>query len=341
MSIPYFPDLRFADPAWLLLLLLLPGLALLSGRKGKAPAVSFPLASLLSDLGSPARSAFGRLFAGLLIASLAFAILALARPQKIKSYDEVKSEGIAIMLTVDVSRSMLIEDFYIGGRPVNRLVAAKRVMQDFIRGREHDRIGIVAFSGAPYLPCPLTTDREWLEKNIDRVQVGVMEDGTAIGSGIASSARRLEQQQVPSKVIILITDGANNSGKLSPQDAARLAATPGIKIYTIAIGTAGVHMFRDLNGQITSSGRQEFDEATLREVARIGGGAAYLAQDLNALSNIFKTIDQLEKSEVRKRNIVETKDLFPWPLAAAAVLLLLSLALRLSVLRSAPEPAAA
>lgn len=341
MSIPHIPDFRFADPWWLLLLLLLPVLALLRGRRGRAPAVYFPLASLLSDLGSPARSAFGSMFIGSVLASMALAVIALARPQKIKSHDEVKSEGVSIMLTVDVSRSMLIEDFYIGGRPVNRLVAAKRVMQDFIRGREHDRIGIVAFSGAPYLPCPMTTDREWLEKNIDRVQVGVMEDGTAIGSGIASAARRLEQLKSPSKVIILITDGANNSGKLSPQDAARLAATFGVKIYTIAIGTAGVHMFRDLNGQITSSGRQEFDEATLREVARIGSGAAYLAQDLGALSNIFKTIDQLEKAEVKKRNIVETRDLFPWPLSIAALLLLVSLAFRLTVLRSAPEPAAA
>ncbi len=274
----------------------------------------------------------------------------MARPQKVRTYDEVKTEGITIALTVDVSRSMLIEDFYIGGRPVNRLVAAKRVMRDFIRGRTSDRIGIVAFSGAPYYPCTLTLDHEWLETNIERVQIGVMEDGTAIGSGIAAAANRLAKedetaktlrQKSPSKVIILLTDGANNSGKLSPQDAARLAATLGIKIYTIAIGTPGVHSFIDLNGQIATSGRQEFDEATLQEVARIGNGTFYRAQDLQALTEIFKTIDELEKSEIKKKNIVETDELYHWPLYAALLLLILGLLIGQIILRGAPEAAAA
>lgn len=337
MSIPFFPDHRFANPWWLLLLLLLPVLGWLRGKPGRAPAVMFPLVSLLRDLGRPARGASGSIVIGLILASLAAAVVALARPQKIRAYDEIKTEGIAIALTVDVSLSMLIEDFFIGGQPVNRLIAAKRVMRDFIRGRMSDRIGIVAFAGAPYLPCPLTLDHEWLESNIERVQTGVMEDGTAIGSGIAAAARRLDQQKVPSKVIILLTDGANNSGKLSPQDAAKLAATLGIKIYTIAIGTPGVHLIPLPNGRQITSGRQEFDEATLQEVARIGNGAFYRAQDLQALANIFKTIDQLEKSEVKKRNVVEVTDLFFWPVAVALALLLLSLLLNQLLLRSAPE----
>ena len=160
-----FPDIRFAWPLWLLGLLLLPVLALWRGKRGRAPAVKFPMAILLKDIG-------------------------LARPQKITSTDESKTEGIAIALTVDVSLSMLIEDFRIGGVSVNRLTAAKRVMRDFIKGRDNDRVGIVAFAGAPYTPCPLTLDHEWLESNIDRVQTGVMEDGTAIGSGLAAAARR-------------------------------------------------------------------------------------------------------------------------------------------------------
>jgi Ca-activated chloride channel homolog len=340
MSIPWLPDYQLAQPWFLLLLLLLPLLGWLRGKPGRAPAISYPGAFLLRDLGTPARSRVGSVFMGFMMASLACAIVALARPQKILSYDEIKSEGIAIALTVDVSLSMLIEDFFIGSQPVNRLTAAKRVMRDFIRGRENDRVGITAFAGAPYHPCPLTLDHEWLESNIDRVQTGVMEDGTAIGSGLAAAANRLIKQEVPSKVIILLTDGANNSGKLSPQDAARLAATLGIRIYTIAIGTPGVHLIPLPNGRTITSGRQEFDEATLQEVARIGNGAFYRAQDLKALENIFKIIDQLEKSEITKRNIVETYDLFHWPLIAAATFLLLSLLLSQTLLRTSPESVA-
>ena len=336
MRIPYLPDFQFADPLWLLLLLALPVLAWLRGRPGKSPAVVFPAMHLLRGLGTKTRSARAGFAFGLVLLSLASAIIAIARPQRVKSYDEIKTEGISIMLTVDVSLSMLIEDFYISGKPVNRLIAAKRVMRDFIRGRKNDRIGIVAFAGAPYYPCPMTLDRDWLETNIDRVQTGVMEDGTAIGSGLAAAARRLDQQKAPSKVVILLTDGANNSGKLSPQDSAKLAATLGIRVYTIAIGTPGVHMIPLRDGRIITSGRQEFDEGTLQEVARIGNGAYYRAQDLEALADIFKTIDQLEKSEIKKRNIVETEDLFQWPVGAALALLLLALLLRQTVLRSAP-----
>ena len=341
MKIPFLPDFQFADPLWLLLLFTLPVLAWYRGKRGKSPAVAFPSMHLLRDLGTSPRSARGGLAFGLVLLSLAAAMIAIARPQRIKSYDEIKTEGISIMLTVDVSLSMLIEDFYIAGKPVNRLTAAKRVMRDFIRGRKNDRIGIVAFAGAPYYPCPMTLDRDWLETNIDRVQTGVMEDGTAIGSGIAAAARRLDQQKAPSKVLILLTDGANNSGKLSPQDAAKLAATLNIRVYTIAIGTPGVHMIPMRDGRIITSGRQEFDEGTLQEVARIGNGAYYRAQDLEALADIFKTIDQLEKSEVKKRNIVETEDLFPWPVGAAFSLLLLALLLRQTVLRRAPMAVAA
>jgi len=340
MKIPFLKDIHFADPAWLLLLLLLPLMAWLRGKPGQAPSIVFPAMSLVRDLGTRSRSASRRFFLGLVLASLASAIVALARPQRVKSFDEIKTEGIAIALTVDVSLSMLIEDFYISGKPVNRLTAAKRVMRDFIRGRKNDRIGIVAFAGAPYYPCPLTLDHDWLETNIERVQTGVMEDGTAIGSGIAAAARRLDQQKVPSKVLIALTDGANNSGKLSPQDAAKLAATLGIRVYAISIGTPGVHMIPLKDGRIITSGRQEFDEGTLQDVASIGKGAYYRAQDLEALADIFKTIDQLEKSEIKKKNIIETEDLFFWPLGLAFALLLISLALNQTFFRRTPMAAA-
>jgi Ca-activated chloride channel family protein len=336
MNIPFLPNMIFGRPEWLLLLLALPLMAWWRGRVGKAPTIAFSTTFLLRDLGVPAKSARGGFTMGLVLLSIAAGIIALARPQKVISHDEDNTEGIAICLTVDVSLSMLIEDFYIGGSPVNRLTAAKRVMRDFIRGRTNDRIGIVAFAGAPYQPCPLTLQREWLEANLDRVQTGVMEDGTAIGSGLAAAARRLDKETVPSKVIILLTDGANNSGKLSPQDAAKLAATLGQKIYTIAIGTPGVHMIPLPNGRVITSGRQEFDEGTLQEVARIGSGNFYMAQDLGALQEIFDTINQLEKKEIKRRSITETEELFFYPLALATALLALALLLRFTLLNASP-----
>jgi Ca-activated chloride channel family protein len=341
MTIPGIPNVQILHPLWLLLLPLVPLMGLLRGARGKRAAIKFPTASLLRDLGRPARSSVGGFVFGLILISLTFGILALSRPQKILSYEEEKSEGIAIMLTVDVSLSMLIEDFYIGGQPVNRLTAAKRVMADFIKGRRSDKIGIVAFAGETYLPCPLTLDRDWLINNLDRVQTQRVGDGTAIGSGIASAANRMRREKSPSKVIVLLTDGANNSGRLSPQLAAKLAATLGIKIYTIAIGTPGMHSIPDpRRGTFTPVGQQLFDEDTLKEVASIGSGQFYMAQNLSSLSDVFATIDKLEKAKIEHHKIIETEELFPWPLAVSAIGLFLALLLSLTVLHSAPEPVA-
>lgn len=339
MSIPFLPSHQFAHPWWLLLLAVLPVLAWLRGKAGRAPAMMFPMVELMKGLGTPTRSRKGGFSMNLLHASLAFAIVALARPQRVISYDEVKSEGIAIVVACDVSLSMLIQDFYIGGAQVNRLTAAKRVLTDFIKGRTADRIGIVAFAGAPYTPCPPTLDHDWLLKNMDRIQTGIMEDGTAIGSGIAAAARRLDQQKVRSKVLVLLTDGANNSGKLSPQDAARLAATLGVRIHTVSIGTPGMHLIRLPNGQIINSGRQEFDPETLAEVARIGNGTAHRAEDLSTLQNIFRTIDELEKTEIIRRKIVETEECFWWFLIPAALLCSIYLLWKQTAGRTAPAVA--
>ena len=341
MTIPGFPAFQILHPLWLLLLPLVPALAVLRGARGKRASIKFPTASLLRDLGSSARNSFGGFVFGLILISLTFGIVALSRPQKVLSYEEEKAEGIAIMLTVDVSLSMLIEDFYIGGHPVNRLTAAKRVMADFIKGRRNDKIGIMAFGGETYLPCPLTLDRDWLINNLDRVQTQRVGDGTAIGSGIVSAANRMRREKSPSKVIVLLTDGANNSGRLSPQDAAKLAATLGIKIYTIAIGTPGIHSIPDpKRGTFTPVGQQLFDEGTLKEVAAIGNGQFYMAQNLNSLSEVFGTIDKLEKTKIEHHKIIETEELFPWPLAVCAISLVLALLLSLTVLHSAPEPVA-
>ncbi len=342
MTIPGIPDFQIYHPLWLLLLLAVPVLAILRGsRRSRRAAIKFPATSLLRDLGRPARSGFGGFVFGLVLISFVCGVAALSRPQKVLSYDEEKAEGISIMLTFDVSMSMLIEDMYIGGQPVNRLTAAKRVVADFIKARRNDRIGIVAFSGEAYLPCPLTLDRDWLVNNLDRVQTQRVSDGTAIGSGIASAANRLRREKTASKVIVLLTDGANNSGRLSPQDSAKLAATLGVKIYSIAFGTPGMHSIPDpRRGTFTPVGQQLFDEKTLQEVAEIGNGQFFMAQSMNTLSEVFSTIDKLEKSKVERRKITETEELFYWPLAVSAAALFLALLLSLTILHSAPEPLA-
>jgi len=325
MAVPFFPDYQIANPWWLLLLLALPLAACLRGRRGGAPALAFPGTPFLEGIAGTTRSRAGGFGLNLLHLSLALAIVAIARPQKLNNIDEVRSEGIGICVAFDVSLSMLIQDYYIGGQRANRITAAKKVLTDFINGRPNDRIGIVAFAGAPYNPCPPTLDHDWLLKNMDRIQTGIMEDGTAIGSGLAAAARRLDQLDVKSKVIVLITDGANNSGKLSPRDAARMAATLGIRIYTIGLGTPGIHPIPLPNGQIISSGRDEFDENSLREIAAIGNGAFFKGQDSSTLNNIFKTIDALEKSQIQRHKIIETDDCFAIFLVIASAFALLQL----------------
>lgn len=338
MPIPFFPDYQLADPWWLLLLLLLPLLAWLRGHKGHAPALLFPMAGLIGDLGTPSRARSGGLVMNLLHLGLAFSIIGMARPQKVISFDEVKTEGIAICVAVDVSLSMLIEDYYAGSSRINRLAAAKKVLVEFIKGRPNDRIGIVAFAGAPYTPCPPTLDHEWLLSHMDRIQTGIMEDGTAIGSGIAAAARRLDDQKVKSKVLVLITDGASNSGKLSPLDAAKLAISlkPSVRIYTIGVGTPGMHLIPMPGRPPINSGRDEFDEKSLREIAAIGGGKFFKAQDSATLQSVFSAINELEKTQIERRVIIQKRDLFQIFLLIAATFFALHLVWKTTFARTAP-----
>ncbi len=338
MTLPYFSNYQLANPWWLLLLLVLPWLAWLRARRGHAPTLLFPTVSLIEDLGTSTRSRSGGFFVNLLHAGLACSIIAMARPQKVVTYNEVTTEGIAICVAVDVSLSMLIEDYYAGSSQINRLTAAKRVLVDFIKGRPNDRIGIVAFAGAPYTPCPPTLDHDWLLSHMDRIQTGIMEDGTAIGSGIAAAARRLDDQIVKSKVMVLITDGASNSGKLSPMDAAKLAISlkPSVRIYTIGVGTPGRHIIHMPGRLPFDSGRDEFDEKSLREIASIGDGKFFKAQDSATLQSVFSAINELEKSQVEKRVIIQKHDLFQIFLIIAASLVALHLVWKTTAARTAP-----
>lgn len=308
----------FADPWWFLLLLLVPVIALLRGREGARAAVTFSSLHLVKTLGSPVRSRPRAWRNTWIFLPLTLTVTAMARPQLATIFEEIKESGIEMIVAIDVSRSMLIDDFNIGGTRVNRLQAAKKVTREFIEGRPNDRIGIVAFAGRPYLASPITLDHEWLIDSMDRVIVGLVEDGTAIGSAIAAGSRRLDRRESVSKIIVLLTDGASNSGNLTPRTAAQLAKTLGIKIYAIAVGTYGQHPIPMPQGNVVV--RQEFDEETLKDIAKITDGEYYRAQDTSNLERIFGIIDQLEKTEISRRTTVETQDLYSWFLAAAFLL---------------------
>ncbi len=331
-------EAEFAHPAWLWLLLLLPLLALLRGARGRGPAVAFSSLHLLSQLAKPGRTAWGWFAWSSLYLTLALGIIALAQPRQIHSHDNVTSNGIEIMLSIDVSLSMAIEDFKMEGEPVNRLTVAKKVTKDFIKGRPSDRIGVVAFAGRPYLASPLTLDHDWLTENLKRVQMNLVEDGTAIGSSLVAATRRLDDREAKSKVIVLLTDGSNNSGNVTPLDAARIAATEKIRIYTICIGTPGYHQIpvrSKQHGQVLGI-RQEFDTESMQKIADITDGRAFMATDTTALEKIFKTIDTLEKTEIKRQTLIETEELFPWVLGAALILQSLGMILKQTLTRETP-----
>lgn len=316
----FIEHFRFAQPGWLLLLA--PALILLLLRRGRgaAASVTFPNLGVLVSLGSRVRQSAWSLGLPLAFVALVVAILAMARPVWRSQFHNRTASGIDIMIAFDVSLSMIIDDFVLNNRPITRLEAAKRVVDDFITRRTDDRIGLVAFAGRPVSVCPLTLEHSWLRRSLDdlrlnhQTQIGTVdEQGTAIGSAIAAAALRLDVRQSKSKIIVLITDGASNSGKISPIDAATQASKLGIKIYTVAIGTEEGRV----PGSIQTFPRQEFDLPTLREIARLSGGEHFWAQRLADLESSFHTIDALEKTEVKTYSVIEDRDLFPWFLAVA------------------------
>lgn len=328
MNFP-FTKLTFAQPGWLLLLL--PVLLLLLLRKGRGTeaAVSFPNLSILVSLGARVRRTAGGLTVPLLIFSLVCAIIAMARPVKRDTLQSRTASGIDIVIALDVSISMQIADFVDDMRPMQRITAAKLVVDDFIRRRPDDRMGIVAFAGRPRIVSPITLDHRWLRETLSLVRLSgrfqqgtINEQGTAIGSAISASATRLDGRDAKSKIIVLITDGASNSGKISPLEAAELAKELGIRIYTIAIGTKEGRVDRG----IQSFPYQEFDLPTLQKIAETTGGESYWAQDLDSLKNTFSTIDQLEKTTARIHTSVRDTELYAWPLSLSLLLALIAAA---------------
>jgi Ca-activated chloride channel homolog len=261
-------------------------------------------------------------------------VIVLARPRAAFQEKEVHTEGIDIMLALDISSSMLAEDFH----PKNRIVAAKEVAKEFISGRKSDRIGLVVFSGESYTQCPLTLDYGMLKEFIDKVDVGAIEDGTAIGMALATGLNRLRDSKAKSKIIILLTDGQNNRGEIDPITAAQAAAPLGVRVYAIGVGSKGMAPYpvQTPFGIRYQQMEVKIDEDLLREIARITDGKYFRATDENKLREIYKTIDKMEKSKIEVKEYRTYSELyFPYAMAAL-VLLVLEIVLISTRLRKTP-----
>jgi Ca-activated chloride channel homolog len=333
--------LAFHDPIWLVALLALPLLLWLRGRR-RVPVLLVPFAAAWHR---PSLVAPSRLPVALGLGGLAALIVALARPQHIEDKREVRSEGYDIMLAIDLSTSMRAEDFERGGERINRLQAIKPVIQAFIERRTNDRIGIVLFSGRAYTMAPLTFDHTWLARQLERVKIGMIEDGTAIGDGLGVALTRLEQAKRESggkrigAFVVLMTDGANNRGSLNPAQAAELAKSRGIPVYTIGSGKDGyvpVPIYDDAGRRITTRRMlSDLDEGALREIANTTGGKFFRVADMDTIEGAFKAIDRAQKIEFQAKSYMISTELFWWFACPGLLALALAAALVRPVWRRA------
>jgi len=322
--IPRLPAIDFHSPLALVLLLVLP-LWWWWRRKRPGGAIIYSRTSLLAQLPKAGRGVTRTL---IVLRSLAIAglVLALARPRAAGRTAQSNAEGINIVVAFDISSSMLAEDF----QPQNRLEVAREKVKQFITRRNSDRIGVVAFSGEALTQVPLTTDYPVVLAAVDNLQPGQLDDGTAIGTAIATSANRLRGAPGRSKVIVLLTDGVNNRGAIDPRTAAQAAAAIGVKIYAIGVGTEGmapVPVGRGVFGLRYENRPVEIDDALLTEVAQRTGGRYFRARDAEALDRITAEIDRLERTPVRTKVYTRYTELYRWPLAIAIIVLVLELGL--------------
>ena len=314
--------MHFASPSYLWLGLALPLLAAWYVWQLRRGGASIRISSVEGALRAPKtlRYWLRHLPVVLRIAALALLIVALARPQGIEEHARTNTEGIDIVLAIDVSGSMLARDF----RP-DRITAAKEVAGDFIADRYGDRLGLVVFAGEAFTQSPLTTDQSTLQTLLGRIRSGLIEDGTAIGNGLATAINRLRESEAKSKVIILLTDGVNNRGEIAPLTAAEIARAQGIRVYTIGVGTEGMAPYPavDMFGNMTFVQQKvEIDEKTLTEIAAQTGGRYFRATDKAKLKAIYDEINQLEKSKVEIfEHITYHEYYLSWLLAALALLL--------------------
>ncbi len=330
-----FNDVTFAYPWVLYLLAIVPAMLLWHWKIGREKQSSITYSSVKVLRGIPPSWKVRFRNAPVLLRSVAVVLLtvALARPQSYSSGQNVTTEGIDIVLTLDISGSMISEDF----KP-NRVEAAKSVAEKFIEGRPNDRIGLVVFSREAFTQCPITIDHRVLGNLLKKVEPGMIPDGTAIGNGLADAVGRLKDGRAKSKVIILLTDGANNAGEVDPLTAAEIAKTYGIRVYTVCIGTGAEapYPIQTPYGVRYQMIPFPIDENLLKNISDITGGQAFVASNNRALEEIYNKIDQLEKSKIEVTSYRNAAELFPGWLDAGFILLLIELALSKTILKRVP-----
>jgi Ca-activated chloride channel family protein len=331
--------IRFLQPEWFWLLALLPLVMLWRGRRGPIAAIEYSDVGLAREVARGSRSRIGGWIWLLPILAGALMIAGLARPQRANSRTEVTANGIDIVLALDVSGSMQALDFAIDNQRVNRIEVVKSVVAKFIEERPDDRIGIIAFAGSPYLVSPITLDHDWLEQNLERINIGGADDGTAIGSAIAASVNRLRTTPAKSKVVILLTDGMNNTGKISPLAAAEAARALGVKIYTVGVGVRGKAPIpvRDEAGNFhLIMATVDVDEKTLQAVADETGGKFYRATDTDSLQKIYEQINRFEKTAQTVQKFEHADELYSWALIPSLAVLALGASLQHTRFRRLP-----
>jgi Ca-activated chloride channel family protein len=334
--------MTFGHPYFLLLLLLLPLLAWLKGKRGKPPAFVYSSVQLVRPILNVTRSRSGAFLSALRWVTLACFIIALAQPRLTKSETKITASGVDIAVALDLSGSMRSEDFEMPKGRLNRLAMAKEVLKKFIDKRPGDRIGLVAFATQAYIAAPLTLDHDFLLQNLERLQIGSIDESqTAIGSALSTAINRLRELKSKSKIVILMTDGQNNAGKVAPLTVAEAAQTLHVKVYTIGVGVRGqapMPMGRNpFTGETVYQMQPvDIDEDTLQKIAQMTGGKYYRADNAKKFQEIYAEIDKLEKTEAEVKRFAHHPELFAWMISPGMFLLLLELLLRQTIFRRLP-----
>jgi len=332
--------MTFGHPYLLFLLLLLPLAAWLRGKRGRPPAFVYSSTQLVRGILNVTKARSGGFLTFLRWLTLALCIVALAQPRLTKSETKVTASGVDIVVAIDMSGSMQSEDFEINGEPANRLVMAKDVLKKFIEKRPSDRIGLVAFATQAYIAAPMTLDHDFLLKNLERLQIGTIDESqTAIGSGLSTAINRLRDLKSKSKIVILMTDGQNNAGKIERMTAAEAAQTLNVKVYTIGVGTRGMGKVPVFMGGRKVGYRPQpvdIDEDTLQKIANMTKGKYYRADNSEKFKSIYAEIDKLEKTEAEVKKFAHHQELFAWLISPGLALLLLETLLRHTVFRRLP-----
>jgi Ca-activated chloride channel family protein len=332
--------MTFGRPYALIGLLVIPVLIAATRRtRTQAPTLRLPSLQYLLSVQRTWRTCAMRILPVLRYAAIGLLVVALARPVVPVFHSRVEGEGIDIVLALDVSSSMLAADLSLGDKPVSRFEAARTVVQDFIAERAADRIGVVVFAGRPYTLAPITWDHEWVRLRLDEAEVGMIEDGTAIGSALVAAANRLKDSEAKSKVIILLTDGSNNAGEVPPDTAAAAVAALGVKVYTIGAGAEGTAPYPvvDAFGRtIYTPMTVDIDEELLQRIAEATGGEYFRATDGQSLKQIYHQIDQMERTPMEYDAFIQHRDLYPVLVLIGLALLLLEVILSHTVFRRLP-----